>query len=302
MSRLTRPERNGALAAVFLTLAATLAALAQEEPLAAETVRAKIAALDLEAAKPLVDRFKAAAKTPEAKEQARALERDYAAAKKIEPIATKQVPKLIADKKLREAYALLWAAADQFPGAAALAALRARVKAPRDETHLVVDDFDASKIPPGKEHAGEKGKGNTKMIANVAVGNSRVELVDDATGGKALRWVLDPLPPDEYAGLQWKLGAIDLADFDYATLRVRVVKAPAKPIHLQLTSAAAPGDRGKFTVALRPGAAWQEVRVPLAAPEKKGDFDPKKVIAFGLSTFASGCEIVVDEILLARKR
>ena len=281
---------------------AAAAALAQEtEPVPAEEVRAKIAALDLDAAKPLVERFKAAAKTSEAKAQAKALERDLAIARKIEPIATKQVPKLVAENKLREAYALLWSAAGQFPGAVALPGLKARVKEARDRAHLVIDDFDASPIPPGKEHPGGDGKGATKMVGNVAVGSSRVALVEDATGGHALRWAWDALDPEEFAVVSWRFAEIDASTFDYATLRVRAVRLPAKPLHVQLISPGSGNDRGKLLAPISAGAGWRELRVPLGAYDRKGSFDPKKVTAITLSCFSPGCELIIDEVLLARK-
>src|SRR5439155_26121080 len=102
------------------------------------------------------------------------------------------------------------AAVDQFPGALALAALKARLVEARAIAFTVVDDFDAA---DGKGAAAQK-------TTPWAVHGSQVEVVDDPLGGKAIRWTRPKAKGT--ANLHKDLGGVvSLADYEYASLRLR---------------------------------------------------------------------------------
>jgi len=297
-----RTTRAGTALALAAALAISLSAPAQEEPPTPDKARELIAALDLEGAKEQLARLKAAAKTPDEKAAAKMLEQELAAAKKIEPVAEKQVPKLLADGKKREAYALAMATVDQFPGALAIPGLAARVREARDEVYLVVEDFDKSALPPGKAHEG--GKGNTpKTISGIEALEGTIELVDDPMGGRALKWSWN-LAAGAYSAIGWRLPeTIDAASFDHLTLRVRAPKPLGKPLNVNLMSLPLEKDnRGKLQTTVAVGAGWRELRVPLDKPEKKGAYDSKKVARLNITTFSPGAmELYVDEVMLSRR-
>jgi hypothetical protein len=275
---------------------AMAAALAEDAP-TADAVKKKIAELDLAGAARDVAQLKAEAKTPEQRKVAKDFDREIATGKKIEPVLNKML-KLLDDGKPREAYGVATGAIDDFPGAVALGALRPHARAARRAGFFVVDDFDEPETPgraPGA--AGPKG-----AAPRWAAHASKVELVPDPLGGRALRWTADA--PKGKAFIDHKLDApINLDDYDGLSVRIRAVRAGSGKLDIGFDVAARGHHAATPAIKLEPGEKWTDVHVPFSALERKKGFDPAAVI-FVVFYYAGddAVDVEIDDFLLVPKK
>ena len=258
-------------------------------PATPESVKEKIAALDLDGAKKLLARVKADAKDADARKAAKDLDHEIEIAKRIEPVA-KKLPELLDKQKPRDALAAAWAAADEFPGAVALAALLPRTREARKVGFFEIDTFDA---------ATKDEKGAAKPVLNWEARRAAVSFVDDPMGGHALRWKCEAKSQKSYLVRKFA-DPIRADDFEYVIMRLRAAKTPSGNFDIGLVC-----DQGYATLNFKveAGDRWREVRVPLEPSSTHGLYEPDKIVSFNLYYEGSDAiDVTVDEVLAALKK
>lgn len=139
----------------------------------------------------------------------------------------------------------------------------------------------------------------------VIIGQSTLVLFESPLGGHFGRWTCTASDANN-ARLQTferPFGAVlNLADFEYAAVRMRTASKLVDKLYLRFFTKQETGDRALAVLVPKADGAWREVRVALQTLEKKGAFDPSKVLSLDIHYQGPDAPVIdIAEILLAKK-